>query len=35
MTMKAMEEAAKTDPEMAERVQFFRYRIPEEFYNKK
>jgi len=33
LTMKAMERAAETDPEMAERVNFFRYRTPEEFYD--
>jgi len=32
LTMKAMEEAAGTDTYMAERIWFYRYRIPEEFY---
>jgi len=33
MSMKAMEEAAKTDPWIASRVALFRYRVPEEFYD--
>lgn len=33
MTMKAMNEAAKTDPFVAGRVQVFRYRTPEELYD--
>ncbi|MBI1371288.1 MAG: sulfatase-like hydrolase/transferase [Phycisphaera sp.] len=33
LTMKAMEEAAKDDPKIAARVQLFRYRVPEEFYD--
>ena len=32
-TMKAMNLAAKTDPEVAKRVHLFRYRVPEEFYD--
>ncbi len=32
-TMAAMNEAAKTDPGIAARVDLFRYRVPEEFYN--
>ncbi len=35
LTMKAMVEAAKTDPYIAERVKMFRYRDPEEFYDLK
>ncbi len=35
LTMKAMEEAAPENPEIAERVRFFRYRTPEEFYDLK
>ncbi|NQU20448.1 MAG: sulfatase [Candidatus Nealsonbacteria bacterium] len=31
-TMAAMNEAAKTDPQIARRVHLFRYRVPEEFY---
>jgi len=31
--MKAMVEAAKTDPSIAQRVKMFRYRAPEEFYD--
>ena len=33
LTWRAMNEAAKTDPEIAKRVDLFRYRVPEEFYN--
>jgi N-sulfoglucosamine sulfohydrolase len=33
LTMQAMEQAAKSDPKIAARVQLFRYRVPEEFYN--
>lgn len=33
MTMKAMEKAALTNPEIAKRVKVFRIRMPEEFYN--
>jgi N-sulfoglucosamine sulfohydrolase len=33
LTWKAMVEAAKTDPEVAERVELYKYRVPEEFYN--
>ncbi len=33
LTWKAMNEAAKTDPEIAKRVDLFRYRVPEEFYH--
>lgn len=33
LTMKAMREAAKTDPEIAARVQHFLYRTPEELYH--
>lgn len=32
-TMRAMERAAKHDAKIAERVKFFRYRVPEEFYD--
>jgi len=32
-TMAAMKEAAKTDPAIAVRVELFRYRVPEEFYD--
>lgn len=32
-TMKAMNEAAETDPAVAARVELFRYRVPEEFYD--
>jgi N-sulfoglucosamine sulfohydrolase len=35
MTMKAMNEAARTDPFIAGRVQVFRYRTPEELYDLK
>ncbi len=35
LTMKAMNEAAETDPEMKKRVDLFRYRVPEELYNLK
>ncbi len=33
LTFKAMQEAAKTDPRLAERVRLFLYRTPEEFYD--
>ena len=33
MTFAAMEEAGKTDPAIQARVQMFRYRVPEEFYD--
>jgi N-sulfoglucosamine sulfohydrolase len=33
LSMKAMDEAAKTDPAIAARIQLFRYRVPEEFYD--
>jgi N-sulfoglucosamine sulfohydrolase len=33
LTWKAMIEAAKTDPEIAKRVELYKYRVPEEFYN--
>lgn len=33
--MKAMAGAAVTDPEIADRVKMFRYRVPEELYNLK
>ncbi|MFT5127982.1 MAG: N-sulfoglucosamine sulfohydrolase [Rhodothermales bacterium] len=32
-TMAAMNKAAKTDPEIAKRVDLFRHRVPEEFYD--
>ena len=32
-TMAAMNQAAKADPSIAKRVQLFRYRVPEEFYD--
>jgi N-sulfoglucosamine sulfohydrolase len=35
LTMKAMQAAAETNPEIAERVQFFLFRTPEEFYRVK
>ena len=35
LTMKAMVEAAKTDPDVAQRVNMFRYRAAEEFYDLK
>jgi N-sulfoglucosamine sulfohydrolase len=35
MTWKAMVEAAKTDPEIAKRVELYRHRVPEEFYDLK
>ena len=35
ITWRAMIEAAKTDPEIAERVELYKYRVPEEFYNLK
>ncbi|MCA9122063.1 MAG: sulfatase [Planctomycetaceae bacterium] len=35
LTMAAMNQAAKHDPEIAARVQLFRYRVPEEFYDLK
>jgi N-sulfoglucosamine sulfohydrolase len=31
--MKAMNSAAKDDPSMAARIDLFRYRVPEEFYD--
>ncbi|TWT82362.1 Arylsulfatase [Planctomycetes bacterium CA13] len=34
-TMEAMNEAAKTDPSIQARVDLFRYRVPEEFYDLK
>jgi len=33
LTWRAMVEAAERDPEIAARVELFRYRVPEEFYN--
>jgi len=33
LTWKAMIKAAETDPEIAKRVELFKYRVPEEFYN--
>lgn len=33
LTWRAMIKAAKTDPEIAKRVELFKYRVPEEFYN--
>ncbi len=33
ITWKAMVEAAEDDPEIAERVELYKYRVPEEFYN--
>jgi len=33
LTWKAMVEAAKNDPEIAKRVELFRHRVPEEFYD--
>lgn len=33
LTWRAMIEAAETDPEIAKRVDLYRYRVPEEFYN--
>ena len=33
LTMKAMEQAAETDPGIAERVKLFLYRVPEELYD--
>jgi len=33
LSMKAMEQAAKTNPWIASRVALFRYRVPEEFYD--
>jgi N-sulfoglucosamine sulfohydrolase len=33
LTFRAMQEAASTDPEIAARVRFFEYRVPEEFYD--
>jgi len=33
LTWRAMIEAAETDPEIAKRVDLFKYRVPEEFYN--
>ncbi len=35
MTMKAMVEAGKTDPDVQARVDMFRYRVPQEFYDLK
>ncbi|MCC7146073.1 MAG: sulfatase [Phycisphaeraceae bacterium] len=32
-TMAAMDQAAASDPQLAQRVQLFRYRVPEEFYD--
>lgn len=33
LTWKAMNQAAKDDPEIAKRVELYRYRVPEEFYD--
>lgn len=33
--MAAMQNAAKTNPDIATRIDLFRYRVPEEFYNLK
>ncbi len=33
LTFRAMQEASRTDPRIAERVRFFLYRAPEEFYD--
>ncbi len=33
LTWKAMNKAAETDPEIAKRVELYKYRVPEEFYN--
>ncbi len=33
LTFKAMQEGAKTDPKVAERVKLFQYRVPQEFYD--
>ncbi|MCD6346527.1 MAG: sulfatase, partial [Bacteroidales bacterium] len=33
LTWKAMIKAAETDPEIAKRVELYKYRVPEEFYN--
>ena len=33
ITWKAMIEAAETDPEIAKRVELYKHRVPEEFYN--
>jgi N-sulfoglucosamine sulfohydrolase len=33
LTWRAMIEAAKTDPEIAKRVELYKHRVPEEFYN--
>ncbi|MCP4313557.1 MAG: sulfatase [Bacteroidetes bacterium] len=33
LTWRAMIQAAETDPEIAKRVELFKYRVPEEFYN--
>ena len=33
MTFKAMEEAGKTDPAIQARVELFRHRVPQEFYD--
>ena len=35
LTWRAMKKAAKTDPEIAKRVDLYKYRVPEEFYNVK
>ena len=35
LTWRAMIKAAETDPEIAKRVDLFKYRVPEEFYNLK
>jgi len=35
LSMKAMQEAAKTNPEIAARVKLFRYRVPQELYDLK
>ena len=35
LTWRAMVEAAKTDAEIAKRVELYKYRVPEEFYNLK
>lgn len=33
LTFRAMQQAARTDPQIAERVKLFLYRVPEEFYD--
>jgi len=33
LTWRAMIQAAETDPEIAKRVELYKYRVPEEFYN--